>query len=58
MFDEFFECDGEGFYGDDEGMVGGIGRFKGVGVRVIGDEGGKERKEKLGGNLGMGDGEG
>ncbi len=50
------EGDGDGY--DDGGMVGGMGTVNGGGVRMMGDEGGKDRKEKIGGKLGMGDGEG
>ncbi|MFB8735433.1 hypothetical protein ACEQPO_21710 [Bacillus sp. SL00103] len=29
LFDNFFECHGDRFYGDDEAIVGGIATFKG-----------------------------
>ena len=53
LFDNFFECHGDRFYGDDEAIVGGIATFKGLPVTVIGHQRGKDTKENLRRNFGM-----
>ncbi|MGB3891289.1 MAG: acetyl-CoA carboxylase carboxyl transferase subunit alpha, partial [Priestia megaterium] len=44
---------GDRFYGDDEAIVGGIAKFNGVPVTVIGHQRGKDTKENIRRNFGM-----
>ena len=53
LFDHFFEVHGDRFFGDDEAIVGGIAKFQGVPVTVIGHQRGKDTKENLRRNFGM-----
>jgi len=49
----FIEFHGDRFYGDDKSIVGGIGRFEGIPVTVIGHQKGKDTKENIKRNFGM-----
>lgn len=51
LFTDFFECHGDRAYGDDEAIVGGIAKFHGLPVTVIGHQRGKDTKENLVRNL-------
>ena len=53
MFTDFFECHGDRAFGDDEAIVGGIAKFNGIPVTVIGHQRGKDTKENIRRNFGM-----
>lgn len=53
IFEDFFEVHGDRTYGDDEAIVGGIAKFKGLPVTVIGHQRGKDTKENIRRNFGM-----
>ncbi|MFE8703734.1 acetyl-CoA carboxylase carboxyl transferase subunit alpha [Cytobacillus sp. FJAT-54145] len=53
LFTDFIECHGDRTYGDDEAIVGGIGKFKGLPVTIIGHQRGKDTKENIRRNFGM-----
>ena len=53
LFTDFFELHGDRGFGDDEAIVGGIAKYKGLPVTVIGHQRGKETKENIRRNFGM-----
>ncbi len=53
LFTDFLEMHGDRFYGDDEAIVGGIAKFHGLPVTVIGHQRGKDTKENIRRNFGM-----
>ncbi|PLR98122.1 acetyl-CoA carboxylase carboxyl transferase subunit alpha [Bacillus sp. T33-2] len=53
LFTDFFECHGDRLFGDDEAIVGGIAKFHGLPVTVIGHQRGKDTKENIRRNFGM-----
>jgi acetyl-CoA carboxylase carboxyl transferase subunit alpha len=53
LFEGFFECHGDRTFGDDEAIVGGIAKFDGLPVTVIGHQRGKDTKENIRRNFGM-----
>ncbi|NIK11080.1 acetyl-CoA carboxylase carboxyl transferase subunit alpha [Alkalibacillus sp. S2W] len=53
VFTDFLEMHGDRYFGDDEAIVGGIAKFKGQPVTVIGHQRGKDTKENLRRNFGM-----
>lgn len=53
LFEDFFECHGDRAFGDDEAIVGGIAKFQGIPVTVIGHQRGKDTKENIRRNFGM-----
>ncbi len=53
LFTDFVECHGDRLYGDDKAIIGGIARFHGKPVTVIGHQRGKDTKENLQRNFGM-----
>ena len=53
LTDDFTELHGDRYFGDDPAMVGGLGRFRGRSVAIVGQQKGRELKEKLGRNWGM-----
>ncbi|UOQ46167.1 acetyl-CoA carboxylase carboxyl transferase subunit alpha [Halobacillus salinarum] len=53
LFTDFLEMHGDRLYGDDEAIVGGIAKFKGKPVTVIGHQRGKDTKENIRRNFGM-----
>ncbi|KOP83716.1 acetyl-CoA carboxylase carboxyl transferase subunit alpha [Cytobacillus solani] len=53
LFTDFFECHGDRTYGDDEAIVGGIAKYRGLPVTVIGHQRGKDTKENIRRNFGM-----
>jgi acetyl-CoA carboxylase carboxyl transferase subunit alpha len=53
LFEDFLELHGDRFYGDDPAIVGGLARFEGRSVVVIGHEKGRETREKIARNFGM-----
>lgn len=52
LFTDFIEMHGDRFFGDDPAVVGGIGRFRGRAVTVLGHLKGKDTKENLARNFG------
>ena len=53
IFDEFDELHGDRHYKDDRALLGGIARFQGEPVMVIGNEKGRRTTEKVRHNFGM-----
>lgn len=53
LFTDFFECHGDRSFGDDEAIVGGIAKFHGHPITVIGHQRGKDTKENIRRNFGM-----
>ncbi|WNS74567.1 acetyl-CoA carboxylase carboxyl transferase subunit alpha [Bacillus sp. DTU_2020_1000418_1_SI_GHA_SEK_038] len=53
LFTDFFECHGDRTFADDEAIVGGIAKYKGLPVTVIGHQRGKDTKENIRRNFGM-----
>lgn len=53
LIEDFVEMHGDRFFGDDPAVVGGIGRFRGRAVTVLGHLKGKDTKENLARNFGM-----
>jgi acetyl-CoA carboxylase carboxyl transferase subunit alpha len=53
IFDEFHELAGDRAFADDAAIVGGIGRLDGRSVMVIGQQKGRDTKQKIKRNFGM-----
>src|SRR5438132_1340252 len=53
LFEDFVELHGDRFYGDDAAIVGGLARFEGQGIVVIGHQKGRDTREKIARNFGM-----
>lgn len=53
LFTDFFELHGDRLYGDDAAIVGGIAKYKGLPVTVIGHQRGRDTKENIRRNFGM-----
>lgn len=53
IFDDFLELHGDRLFGDDSAVVGGIAKFKGMPVTVIGQQKGRDTKENISRNFGM-----
>jgi len=53
MFTEFQELHGDRCFADDRAIVGGVARLEGIPVMVIGQQKGRDTKEKLARNFGM-----
>jgi acetyl-CoA carboxylase carboxyl transferase subunit alpha len=53
LFTDFEELHGDRAYGDDPAIVGGLARFNGNSVMVIGHQKGRDTKEKIYRNFGM-----
>lgn len=53
IFEDFDELAGDRAYADDKAMIGGIARIDGRPVMVIGQQKGRETKEKIRRNFGM-----
>lgn len=53
LFTDFFECHGDRAFGDDAAIVGGIAKYKGTPITVIGHQRGKDTKENIRRNFGM-----
>lgn len=53
LFENFFECHGDRYFGDDEAIVGGVAKFHGIPVTVIGQQRGKDTKDNIRRNFGM-----
>ncbi|MGH9431618.1 MAG: acetyl-CoA carboxylase carboxyltransferase subunit alpha [Terriglobia bacterium] len=53
LFTEFTEFHGDRRFGDDQAMVCGLARFEGEPVMVVGQQKGRDTKQKLARNFGM-----
>ena len=53
LFDEFHELHGDRAFADDHAIVGGLARFRGRGVVLIGQQKGRDTKAKVFRNFGM-----
>lgn len=53
LFSDFFECHGDRLYGEDMAIVGGIAKYNGIPVTVIGHQRGKDTKDNIRRNFGM-----
>ncbi|MDT8859414.1 acetyl-CoA carboxylase carboxyl transferase subunit alpha [Alkalihalobacillus sp. MEB130] len=53
LFTDFIEMHGDRLYGDDAAIVGGIAKYKGSPITVIGHQRGKDTKENIRRNFGM-----
>jgi acetyl-CoA carboxylase carboxyl transferase subunit alpha len=53
LFDDFVELHGDRLYGDDPAIVGGLARFEGRSLVVVGHQKGRETREKIARNFGM-----
>ncbi|QUI25556.1 acetyl-CoA carboxylase carboxyltransferase subunit alpha [Vallitalea pronyensis] len=53
IFDDFIELHGDRLYGDDQAIIGGIGKLNGMPVTVIGQQKGRTTKENIDRNFGM-----
>ena len=53
IFDEFHELHGDRTFSDDHAIVGGLARIEGLPVMLIGQQKGRDTKEKIHRNFGM-----
>ncbi|MGF1614761.1 MAG: acetyl-CoA carboxylase carboxyltransferase subunit alpha [Gammaproteobacteria bacterium] len=53
LFTEFIELHGDRLFGDDPAIVGGIARFEGRPIVIVGHQKGRDTKDKLYRNFGM-----
>ncbi len=53
LFDEFHELHGDRNFADDHAIVGGLARFRGRGVVIVGQQKGRDTKAKVFRNFGM-----
>jgi acetyl-CoA carboxylase carboxyl transferase subunit alpha len=53
IFDEFHELHGDRAFSDDHAIVGGVARIEGLPVMLIGQQKGRDTKEKIYRNFGM-----
>jgi acetyl-CoA carboxylase carboxyl transferase subunit alpha len=53
LLEDFVELHGDRLYGDDKAIVGGLGRFEGQSVVVLGHQKGRDTRENLARNFGM-----
>ncbi len=53
LFDDWFELHGDQHHGDDAAVVAGLGRFRGRTVVVVGNQKGRDVKERTRRNFGM-----
>lgn len=53
LFTDFMELHGDRVFGDDTAIVGGIAKYKGLPVTVIGHQRGRDTKENIRRNFGM-----
>ena len=58
LIDDFVELKGDRVFGDDQSIMGGMGRFRGQAVMVVGQEKGRDTPTRLKHNFGMGRPEG
>jgi acetyl-CoA carboxylase carboxyl transferase subunit alpha len=53
LFEDFIELHGDRVFGDDKAIVGGLARFEGEPVVVIGHQKGRDTRENIARNFGM-----
>lgn len=53
LLEDFIELHGDRVYGDDRAVVGGLGRFEGRSIVVVGHQKGRDTRENLARNFGM-----
>ena len=53
LLEDFVELHGDRVYGDDAAIVGGLARFEGQSVVVVGHQKGRDTREKIARNFGM-----
>jgi len=53
LFEDFVELHGDRMFGDDKAIVGGLARFEGEPVVVIGHQKGRDTRENIARNFGM-----
>src|SRR6266436_3157626 len=53
LFEDFLELHGDRLFRDDPAIVGGLARFEGQSVVVIGHQKGRDTREKIARNFGM-----
>lgn len=53
IFDDFMELSGDGLFGEDKSIVGGIGSYRGMPVTVIGQQKGRNVEENMEYRFGM-----
>ena len=53
LFTDFVTLSGDRFYGEDKSLIGGIGRFEGKSVLVLGQEKGDDLETRIDRNFGM-----
>lgn len=53
IFQDFMELHGDRYYGDDSAIVGGIAKFNGLPVTIIGHERGSDTKDRISRNFGL-----
>ncbi|KKB37603.1 acetyl-CoA carboxylase carboxyl transferase subunit alpha [Bacillus thermotolerans] len=53
LFPDFMELHGDRLFGDDEAIVGGVAKYKGLPVTVIGHQRGRDTKENIRRTFGM-----
>jgi acetyl-CoA carboxylase carboxyl transferase subunit alpha len=53
LLEDFVELHGDRVHGDDAAIVGGLGRFEGQSIVVIGHQKGRDTREKIARNFGM-----
>ncbi|MCD6407835.1 acetyl-CoA carboxylase carboxyltransferase subunit alpha [bacterium] len=53
IFDDFIELHGDRICGDDPAIVAGLGKFKDIGVAIVGHQKGRDTKENLKRKFGM-----
>jgi len=58
IFTDFDELHGDRLFGDDQAIIGGLAKFKGIPVVIIGHEKGKSTEDKISRNFGMSQPEG
>ena len=58
IFTDFDELHGDRLFGDDQAIIGGLAKFKGSPVVIIGHEKGKSTEDKISRNFGMSQPEG
>ena len=54
LIEDFVELKGDRAFGDDQAMIGGLGKFRGIAVALIGQEKGHDTASRLKHNFGMG----
>ena len=53
LFEDFVELHGDRLFGDDAAIVGGVGRFEGRSVVILGHQKGRDTRENIARNFGM-----